>query len=316
MSDRRPRIVVVGSANTDFVIASKRLPAPGETVTGGRFLTVPGGKGANQAVAAVRLGADVTFVARMGADAVGDAAIAGYEREGIRVDHIVRDAERPTGVALILVDERGGNLISVAPGANGALSPEDIERAADRIRSADVLLLQLEVPLPAVARAAELAADAGVPVILDPAPAPDEALRDELLKRVSYLTPNEAEAARMTGLAVDDEASAREAAGRLRRGGAKYVLVTRGAAGVVVAGPEGVYAVRGLEVASVDSTAAGDAFNAALGCGLAGGKPLAEAVRDGCLAGAVAATRAGAQTSLPTREELEAFALRIGDASA
>lgn len=307
MSERRPRIVVVGSANTDFVIASKRLPRPGETVTGGRFLASAGGKGANQAVAAARLGADVTFVARIGADAVGDAALAGYEREGLRTDRIVRDAERPTGVALILVDERGENLIAVASGANEALSPGDVERAADRIRAADALLLQLEVPLPAVTRASELAAEAGVPVILDPAPAPDEPLPAELLRRATYLTPNEAEAERLTGLAVTAEAAARVAAERLHGAGARHVLVTRGAAGVLTAGPEGIFTVPGAEVAGVDSTAAGDAFNAAFACALATCKSLEEAVRDGCLAGALAASRAGAQTSLPTRDELEAF---------
>lgn len=312
MSEQRPRIVVVGSANTDFVVASRRLPRPGETVTGGRFLTSPGGKGANQAVAAARLGAEVTFVARIGADAVGDAALAGYEREGLRTDRIVRDPERATGVALILVDERGENLISVAPGANGALSPADVDRAADRIRAAGALLLQLEVPLPAVVRAAELAAEAGVPVILDPAPAPDDPLPEALLAATTFLTPNEAEAERLTGLAVSDEASARAAAERLRRSGASNVLITRGAAGVLAVGPERIVVVPGVEVASVDSTAAGDAFNAAFACAIAIGKPLADAVRDGCLAGALTATRAGAQTSLPTRGELEEFRRRQG----
>lgn len=303
----RPRIVVVGSANIDFVVTSGRLPRPGETVTGGQFATAAGGKGANQAVAAARLGADATFVARLGVDAIGDEAVAGYVRDGLRTDRIVRDAERPTGVALILVGEGGENLISVAPGANEALSPEDVDRAADRIREADVLLLQLEVPMPAVIRAAEIAAEAGVIVVLDPAPAPKEPLPNELLGRVSFLTPNESEAERMTGLPVEDESAAAAAAERLRETVAGAVILTRGRDGAVIAGADGTCIVTAPEVESIDSTAAGDAFNAAFACAIAADRSVREAVGDGCLAGALATTRQGAQPSLPTAAEVEAF---------
>lgn len=303
----RPRIVVVGSANVDYVVTSSRLPRPGETVTGGRFTTAAGGKGANQAVAAARLGAEVTFVARVGVDPVGDWAVAGYVREGLRIDRIVRDSDEPTGVALILVGGGGENLISVAPGANQALSPQDVDRAADRIRRAHVLLLQLEVPLPAVIRAAEIAAEAGVPVVLDPAPAPEGPLPGELLARVSFLTPNESEASRLAELPVGDEAAAMAAVRRLRDSVAGGVILTRGAAGAVVAGRDGEFIAGAPTVESVDSTAAGDAFNAALACAIAEGRSLQEAVRDGCLAGALATMRCGALPSLPTAAEFADF---------
>ena len=204
-----PRIVVVGSSNTDMVVKSQRIPTPGETVTGGQFVMAPGGKGANQAVAAARLGAEVTLVARVGDDLFGRQAVEGYQKEGIVTDFIVVDPQHHTGVALILVDEQGENLISVASGANHAISPQDVEKAAEPIRAADVVMLQLEIPLHVVRRTAQLAVEAGVPVILDPAPAPSEPLDGELLRSVTYLTPNESEAERLTGIRVDDEESAR-----------------------------------------------------------------------------------------------------------
>lgn len=312
MNTRRPRIVVVGSANVDYVVSSERLPRLGETVTGGRFSRCPGGKGANQAVAAARLGAEVTFVARVGADAIGEEAVAGYDREGIRTDLIARDADHATGVALILVGGAGDNLISVAPGANDALSPADVDRAADRIREADALLLQLEVPLATVAHAASLASRAGVPVILDPAPAPGFSLPPELLRAATYLTPNESEASRLTGLEVVDEPSARAAAERLCAVSSHAVLLTRGSAGVIVVSPDGVTSIPSPSVTTVDSTAAGDAFNAALAYALAIGKSLQEAVAEASLVGALTATRPGAQPSLPTRRERDAFRTRLG----
>ncbi len=209
-----PRIVVVGSVNTDMVVKGQRLPAPGETVTGGRFVMVAGGKGANQAVAAARLGAEVTLVAKVGSDVFGDQAVENFRREGIHTDHVLRDPEHPTGVALILVDRAGENMISVAAGANAALTPAEVEQAADCIRSADVVMLQLEIPMDAVCRAARIAASAGVPVILDPAPAAP--LPEQLWKHLSYVTPNETEAELITGVGVNDEDTARLAAGRLR----------------------------------------------------------------------------------------------------
>ncbi len=305
---KTPRIVVVGSSNTDMVVKSQRIPAPGETVTGGRFVLAPGGKGANQAVAAARLGAEVTFVARVGSDMFGDQAVAGYEKEGILTDLIARDPELPTGVALILVDATGENLISVASGANHAMTTADVDRAAERIRAADAVMFQLETPLEVVRHAARLAAEAGVPVILDPAPAPDEPFEAELLRHVTCLTPNENEAQRLTRMPVSDEATARAAAERLLGAGVGNVVITLGAKGALVASAAGAEMVPSRAVESLDSTAAGDAFNGGLAVTLGRGKSLAEAVRYASLVGALSVTRMGAQPSLPTADEVARFA--------
>lgn len=303
----KPKIVVVGSSNTDMVVKSRRIPAPGETVVGGTFVQAPGGKGANQAVAAARLGADVTFVARLGSDALGDEAIAGYQRDGIRTDLIVRDPGNHTGVALILVDERGENSISVASGANHALSPKDIDAAAGRIIEAKVLILQLETPMDAVARAAQIANEKGVYVILDPAPAPDAPLPGALLGNVTCIKPNETEAERLTGLPVRDVPSARKAAAKLLTMGPACAIVTLGARGAVVADSSGEAHVPAFGVDAIDTTAAGDAFTGGLALGLASGMAVRDAVRIASMAGAISATRMGAQPSLPTRAELDAF---------
>jgi ribokinase len=304
---RVPRLVVVGSVNVDMVVKGQRLPMPGETVTGGQFVMAAGGKGANQAVAAARLGAEVTFIAKVGQDAFGDQAIAGYRREGIITDWIVRDRDHPTGVALILVDARGENLISVASGANHALLPADVERAADVIRNADAVVMQLEIPLETVEYTARLAADAGVPVILDPAPVPAERLEDSLVSQVAYLKPNETEAERLTGIHVHDEASARLAADNLLTRGARHVIITLGGRGALWASRHEASFVAGRPVKVLDSTAAGDSFSGALACSLARGQTLDEAVRYANLAAALSVTRLGAQPSLPTADEVQRF---------
>jgi ribokinase len=302
---KKPRIVVVGSVNTDMVIKGKRLPGPGETVSGGSFLMAGGGKGANQAVAAARLGAEITLVAKVGKDTLGDQAIENFRREGILTDCILQSANDATGVALILVDDAGENLISVASGANHALTPAEIDRQAERIRGADMLVLQLETPLDTVFRAAKIAADAGVPVILNPAPAAP--LPDKLLACVTYLTPNETETELLTGVAVRDEDSARQAAERLLAAGTRHVIVTLGAKGAQMTDSTGSVLVPSTPVDAVDTTAAGDAFNGGLACALAGGMALEQAVRQACLVGALSATRLGAQPSLPREEEFRQF---------
>ena len=299
---KQPRITVVGSVNVDMMVKTSRLPSRGETVGGGQFMMAAGGKGANQAVAAARLGAEVTFIARVGQDQFGDEAIAIYGREGIRIDRILRDQDSPTGVALIMVDEQGENLISVASGANHRLTPMDVERSADQIRAADVLLLQLEIPIDTVYRAVQIAAGAGVPVVLDPAPAMP--LPPELLKNVDYLTPNEMEAAELTGITVNDERSARHAAEKLLAAEARHVILTLGALGALLVGPDGTAFVRSVPVDVVDTTAAGDAFNGAFACGLGRGTSPQDAVRQACIAAALSTTRLGAQPSLPKAEEL------------
>lgn len=303
---KTPQIVVVGSVNADMVVKSRRIPLPGETVTGGRFVMAAGGKGANQAVAAARLGARVTLVAKVGQDMFGDQAIENYRREGIHTEHVVRDPHHATGVALILVDDQGENLISVASGANHALTPQEVAQAADCIRAADAVMLQLEIPMDVVCYTAQLAAEAGVPVILNPAPAAE--LDGALLRRVTYLTPNESEAKRLTGIDVRDEASAQAAAQRLLAAGVRHVIVTLGAKGSLLVSPGRATLIPGRRVEAVDTTAAGDAFNGALACAVARGEPIDQAVRQGNLVGALAVTRMGAQPSLPTCEELRRFA--------
>jgi ribokinase len=268
-----------------------------------------GGKGANQAVAAARLGAQVTLLAKVGDDLFGQQAIAGYQREGIATDWVLRDPAAATGVALIIVDDRGENLIAVASGANHALLPDDVERAAAAIRAANLLVLQLEIPLATVEAAAALAAAAGVPVLLDPAPAPDAPLPRSLLQHVACIKPNQTEAERLTGIAVSDEASARAAAEKLLAEGVGSVIVTLGAKGcLVVSRPGEATLVPAYPVEAVDSTAAGDAFSGALACGLARGESLLAAAQFASTAAALSVMRLGAQPSLPTAEEVRRVA--------
>lgn len=302
---KKPTIVVIGSSNTDMVIKADRLPAPGETILGGEFVMAAGGKGANQAVAAARLGGSVVFVARVGADSLGETAVAGYAREGIDTSLIERDTEKATGVALILVDDKGENVISVASGANYNLSPADVDRAIEAVKSADMVVVQLESPLDTIAHVSKLARLAGVPVILDPAPAPNEPLPAEILAHITYIKPNETEASRLTGIEVTDEASAQKAAEKLLALGVKGVIITLGKSGalVVESGRDPVL-VPSKQVVAVDATAAGDCFSGALAVALGQGKSLVEAARFAASAAAVSVTRLGAQPSLPTLDEL------------
>ena len=302
---RQARIVVVGSSNTDMIIRLERIPRPGETVLGGEFVTAAGGKGANQAVGAARAGGKVTFVARVGHDMFGDQAVAGFERDGIHTEHILRDSGAPSGVALIFVARDGENSIAVASGANARLSPVDVLAAEAALEGADTLLMQLETPLETVQTAAELGAKRGVRIILNPAPA--QPLPDELLRLVSILTPNETEAEILTGTTVSDEAGAARAAGVLRKRGVAAVLVTLGARGAFVSTSEVEQLVPGFPVKAVDTTAAGDIFNGALAVALGEGLSLLEAARFANAAAALSVTRMGAQPSAPTRAEIDAM---------
>lgn len=300
---RRPRIVVVGSSNTDMIVRAPRLPRPGETVLGGQFAQAPGGKGANQAVAAARLGAHVTFIARVGTDIFGASAVAGFDDEGIDTSRIIRDPDTPSGVALIGVDEATGeNAISVAPGANARLSVADIEAARETIQNADMVICQLEIPLATVQAALTLARAARVPAILNPAPA--QALPREMLALASFLTPNETEAALLSDL--DNPADSAQA---LLKQGAGAVIVTLGGQGAQLAATSGeTQIIRGRAIAHVvDTTAAGDCFTAALGVALAEGEALPQAVAFAHAAAALSVTRAGAQPSLPSRAEVARF---------
>jgi ribokinase len=308
----KPKIVVVGSSNTDMIVNVPRIPHPGETVLGGEFTTAAGGKGANQAVAAARAGGDVTLIACVGGDMFGQRAVEGFARDGIHVEYVARSGCRPSGVALIFVSAEGQNSIAVASGANALLSPADVRRAAGAFEGASALLMQLETPLSTVAEAARVARRQGVAVILNPAPAQE--LPGELLRRVSILTPNESEASALSGITVRDEASAAKAAAKLRQRGAGAVIVTLGARGAFVADAQTGQLVGGFRVKPVDTTAAGDVFNGALAVALGEGRSLLEAARFANAAAAISVTRRGAQPSAPTRREIERL-LKTGRAS-
>jgi len=297
-------IIVIGSSNTDMVVKSATLPRPGETVTGGEFFLAAGGKGANQAVAAARLGGAVTFIAKVGDDSFGEQAIEGYKKEGINTSHIGREKDCATGIALILVDQKGENMISVALGANAQWNDADIVNIRGIIEQAGIVVMQLEIPMNVVERVAQIAADAGVPVLLDPAPAVK--LPQELLPNVTYLKPNEHEAEVVSGIKVVDEASAIKAAERiLELGVRKAAIITLGAKGAVVLERGGQpQLIPALKVQVADSTAAGDAFTGALAWQLNEGTALLEAVKIANRVAALSTTRMGAQPSLPTRKEL------------
>jgi len=301
----KARVAVVGSLNMDLVVRTSHIPHPGETVIGGDFLSLPGGKGANQVVAAARLGAAVTMIGRVGRDAFGDALLKNLEAVGANHTFTARDPDLPTGVASIVVEDSGQNSIVVASGANAHLSPADVEAAEEAIASAHVLLLQLESPLETVTRAIELAAQHNVRVILNPAPA--QPLPNNLLKMVNILTPNESETALLTGQPVTTVEEARKAAQALLRKGVKTVILTLGARGALLANAEETKVFPPFSVTPIDTTAAGDAFMGGLAVALGEGLSLDEAVRWGNAAGALATTRMGAQPSLPDRGELEAL---------
>ncbi len=301
-------IVVVGSLNIDLVVRTPRHPRPGETIIGGKFQTFPGGKGANQAVAAARAGAQVIMIGRVGADAFGIDLLEALVRDGVDTTHVLRDDQAPSGVALITVDTAGQNAIVVVPGANARLSPGDVERAQDAFAGAGALLLQLESPPEVVQRAIELANAHGVLVILNPAPA--RPLDAALLAGVDYLIPNEHELFLLAELDAAEEIDA--AVARLRARGARHVIVTLGGNGAVAFCGEQKIIVPAHRVSVVDTTAAGDAFVGAFAVALCEGKKVEDAVRWANAAGALAVTRAGAQPSLPYREDILSLLAKVG----
>ena len=297
------RIVVLGSTNTDMVIAGRKIPRPGETVSGGRFLMNPGGKGANQAVAVARLSAkrgNCTFIAKVGDDLFGRDSAARMKEDGIDAKLIV-DRKEPSGTALILVDAKGQNVISVALGANGTLVPKDIVPYRKVIENAAALLMQLETPIRTVVTAAKWARAKGVPVILNPAPAAK--LPRELYACLDWITPNESEAELLTGVKVTDARSASKAVDVFLKRGVRHVVITMGSKGVYCGDCRRLYSAK--RVRAVDCVAAGDTFNGAFAVALAEGRSCREAIAFAQAAAAISVTRPGAQSSVPFRAEVE-----------
>ncbi len=302
---KRPRVTVVGSFNTDLVSRTPRMPVPGETILGGPFHMGPGGKGANQAVAAARLGAETAMVVKLGMDTFGDLAEANMVKEGIRPDFIFRTDETHTGAALIMLDAQGENMIVVAAGANTLLSPDDVDKAGEAIEGADVLLVQLEIPIETVERAIKLAHEAGVTVLLNPAPGRE--ISPQLLAMCDVVTPNETETQIITGMPVRDRNEAEAAARQLLKQGVKAVVITLGADGALVATEDGVEHVPGQRVEVVDTTGAGDAFSGALAVALAEGMDLAQAVAFSNAAAALQVTKIGTAPAMPYRADVDSF---------
>lgn len=298
-------IIVFGSINMDLVTKTPRLPVAGETLTGHEFFTAGGGKGANQAVAAARLGISTQIVGRLGNDDFGRQLLRHLQTAGVQTDGVWVDEATNSGVAVITVDDAGENNIIIIAGANGRLNEADVERLRSRLPGAAALLMQLEIPLPTVQLAAQAAQSAGVPVILDPAPAQD--IPSELYPLIDIITPNQLEASQLVGFPVDGEEAARQASAELQQRGASKVIVKLGDRGVFCATAEETFFVPAFWVQAVDTVAAGDAFNGTLAVALAQGRSLREAVLWGTAAGALSATKAGAQPSLPDRKTFEAF---------
>lgn len=306
MSFKQNPIYIIGSINTDMVAMTKNLPAPGETVMGGEFMMTAGGKGANQAVSAARLGGEVTMVGRLGEDIFGDQSIERLKHENINCDFIGRDSIAASGVALISVDDKGENHIVVAPGANNQLDKTKVKTALDSMPDNAIILLQLEIPLETVAHIIETTRDSSRRVILDPAPAPSTALPDNFLNGLYLITPNETEATKLSGIEVQDDRSAEAAARKLLATGVNNVAITMGAKGVVLVQQNGVKFIKSPKVTAIDSTAAGDCFNGALAVSIANDLSLEQSVERACRAASISVTRKGAQDSMPSKSEVDA----------
>jgi ribokinase len=296
------KIIVAGSMNMDMVVKTSHIPQPGETVLGGTFFMNPGGKGANQAIAVARLGAEVAFIGKIGDDIFGRQSSQLFEDEGVDITGLVADEDQPSGIALITVDEKGENSIVVAPGANARLYPEDVENSFKNYPEAQILLVQLEIPLDTVQFAAELAKKQGVKVILNPAPA-NKSVPD-FYKLIDIITPNVTEAEMLTAIKITDSDSALVAAKKLRSFGVPTVIITLGSSGAILLDGEEFHHIDAPKVTAVDTTAAGDVFNGALAVAISEGKPLPDATAFACKAASIAVTKLGAQASIPYRNEV------------
>ena len=299
-------IIVVGSLNADLVVRTPRFPQPGETISGEDLQIIPGGKGANQAVAAARQGTPTAMVGRVGNDSFGPELIGNLKQNGVDTSHVQVDSESATGTAIIVVDEKGQNSIVLSPGGNGRVTPADLDNLS--FADASLLLLQLEIPVAAVLAAVKRAKESGLRVLLNPAPA--RPLPEELLSLPDFIVPNESELSLLTELPVQDIPSAEKAAKTLLERGIQNVIVTLGANGALIVNRELTKHIPSFKVDVVDTTAAGDAFIGGFASALLQNKSMEEAVQYGCACGALAATKFGAQPSLPTKEEVETFLRR------
>ena len=288
-----------------MVIKTDHLPVPGETVTGGEFFVYQGGKGANQAVAAARLGSRVSLIANIGDDIFGRQSLESIKAEGIDVSGLTIEPNKASGVALISVDRHGENCIAVAPGSNATLLPQNLQRSLPLIKEASIVIMQLEIPMETINYVAELCKTHGITLILNPAPACF--LPDALFPNINIITPNEKEAEMLTGIEVKDRASATEAAIVLKNKGVGIVIITMGKQGALIVTDEYEEMIPSLVVDAVDSTGAGDVFNGALSVAIAEGKEMTEAIKFACKAAAISVTRLGAQSSAPSRKEVELY---------
>jgi ribokinase len=309
MKDRRGKVLVVGSANMDLVVRCERFPVPGETIFGSAFAMFPGGKGANQAVCCAKLGGNVDFLGRMGKDVFCDRLCANMTREGVCLDHLLIDQSEPTGTALITVDSTGQNEILVVSGSNMKLCAKDVLDHRAAFADAAIVLLQLEIPLETVIQAATLAREHSAMVMLNPAPACS--LPESLFRMIDFITPNETEAELLTGIHVSDPESAERAARVLLGRGVKNVVVTMGASGCLLVTPREKCLFPAHRVQAVDTTAAGDAFNGSLAYALADGQELEKSIHFANAVAAYSVTKMGAQSSMPTKKDLEPFALNV-----
>jgi len=294
------KILVIGSLNADLVVRALRFPSPGETIQGENLVTVPGGKGANQAISAARLGAQVAMIGRVGADSFGSTLINNLKQNKVDADRVIKDGSSATGTAVIVVDSQGQNSIILSPGANAKVTPSDISPGS--FSGCSLLLLQLEIPIETVIHSANLAREKGLLILLNPAPARN--LPDDLLRTADYILPNETELGLLTGKPVNDLASVGTAGRSLLARGAKNIIVTLGAQGALIVNQDSVKLTPSFKVNVVDTTAAGDAFIGGLAVRLLNGKSLEDAVQYACACGALAVTKFGAQPSLPTAEDV------------
>jgi len=302
---KNKKIVILGSCNTDLVIKVRHFPLPGETIIGSDFMTNQGGKGANQAVSVARMGGNALFIAKVGNDSFGKNSIEALNAEGIDTRYCYMTNDAPTGVAMIDVDEQGENTIIVASGANALLSPGDVENAREEIENAEILLMQLETPLPTLMYAAEIAHKAGVTVVLNPAPFPNNPLPEDFLKNIDIITPNETEAEYMSGIHATDTDSALKAIAKIKELGVSKVVITAGAAGAYMEENGKAICVPTRKTKVIDTTAAGDTFCGALCVSLSEEKNLEESISFANKAASITVTRMGAWQSIPHRDVLD-----------